>query len=116
MQRPAWLPMHTNLTLCGTAVDIGGADNSNVALLRGPDAGGEDDFEEKAAFIVRAANTHHTLVAALKFFANEIGIGSDPDYRPTIRLPREAILAARTAIAEAAGGCVALTHVAPVEA
>jgi len=34
------------------------------------------------------------LVAALEPFAN-IGISSNPDYRPEIRLPREAIIEAR---------------------
>lgn len=43
------------------------------------------------------------LLKALRFFAVEIGIGTDPDYRPQIRLPREAILEARAAIAEATG-------------
>ncbi len=38
----------------------------------------------------------------LRFFA-EIGIGSNPDYLPTIRLPREEILKARAAIIKAQG-------------
>lgn len=38
------------------------------------------------------------LEAALKPFA-DIGIGSDPDYQPMIRMDRDAIVAARSAIA-----------------
>lgn len=66
MQKPAWLPIHAAPTHMGRAMDLGGADNSNVGLIHGPQAGGEDDFREKAAFIVMAANLHHDLVEALK--------------------------------------------------
>jgi len=40
------------------------------------------------------------LLEALRPFA-EIGIGADPDYQPMIRMDRDAILAARAAIAKA---------------
>jgi len=44
------------------------------------------------------------LEAALKPFA-DIGIGTDPDYRPMIRMDRDAIIAARAALANwTAGG------------
>jgi predicted metal-dependent hydrolase len=39
------------------------------------------------------------LRAALKPFA-DIGVGTDPDYQPQIRLDRDAILAARAALGE----------------
>ena len=42
------------------------------------------------------------LLEALRVFAS-IGIGENEDYRPTIRLPREAIIAARAAVDAATG-------------
>jgi hypothetical protein len=43
------------------------------------------------------------LLEALRPFA-DIGIGSNPEYQPMIRLDRDAIIAARAAIAKATGG------------
>lgn len=42
------------------------------------------------------------LLAALRPFA-DIGVSENPDYQPMIRMDREAILAARAAIAKAEG-------------
>lgn len=50
---------------------------------------------------LRAENAR--LRVALKPFA-DIGIGTNPDYRPEIRLCREAIIAARAAIAQTEAG------------
>ncbi len=44
--------------------------------------------------------SHTDLLAALRPFA-DIGIPTNPDYMPTIRLDRDAIIAARAAIAKA---------------
>lgn len=55
---------------------------------------------DDAAFITLACNSFYELLEALKPFA-DIGVGTNPDYTPTIRLDRNAVIKARTALSKA---------------
>lgn len=49
--------------------------------------------------VIEAADSIDALEKALRPFA-DIGVGTDPNYQPTIRMDRDAILAARAALGE----------------
>ncbi len=66
MQNPSWLPIHAVPTKMGRAMDLGGADCSNVGIMFGPTLGGEADFREKADFIVQATNSYADLIDTLQ--------------------------------------------------
>lgn len=113
----------TNLTLPAIAADILNGKSNAVEIaesmivaywMHGRDDGTalyhlkavHDQFRELATALGYAvapiANPAQTaaadLYAALKPFA-DIGVGENPDYQPMIRMDRDAILAARAAIA-----------------
>lgn len=57
----------------------------------------QNDDPQRQGLDKLAAQTIRRLADALRPFA-EIGVGTNPDYLPTIRLPRDAILTARAAL------------------
>lgn len=57
----------------------------------------KDLFEQSAMHLRIQADRITALEAALRPFAH-IGIGSDPDYQPLVRMDRDAIVKARVAL------------------
>jgi len=97
--------METVRTSCGTCHRIGPFPRPDCASKPEgwacvyddyPPGIGSPDLLANARLIAAAPD----LLAALLPFA-EIGIGENPDYQPIIRMDRDAIVAARAAIAKA---------------
>lgn len=74
---------------------------STPSVISGRDQIGQcNGYDDEVSANARLIAAAPDLLEALRVFAN-IGISENEDYRPEIRLPREAIVAARAAVDKA---------------
>lgn len=112
--QPKWTPGPWSLNIRASTGDVNGELVAEIEPTNSPggyrgditrlqsachiDGIGHEELTANALLIAAAPD----LYEALRPFA-DIGISENPDYQPMIRLDRDAILAARAALAKARG-------------